>query len=326
MTDTNIIPEIGVFRDVPAAVYHRWEAASASRLNVIRQRSPKHMRWEADHPSPPTPAKAIGSAAHTLILQPDLFRSEFITAEPCRVPLKSGDRKGQPCGASGKNVVGGQWVCGRHGGEESETGIIDGRQLISASDVAICEAMRDAVLTHPYARGYLGDREDTEISIVWIDEDTGVLCKARMDAPCWSARVICDLKTTERAGKEDFARSIAKFGYDLQDEQYIAASVAGENLDPLGKVKACDSFAPIVVEKRPPHDVGMYRIENVSTRNSETRNLIREHRRNLLTTYGQCAKSGKWPGVCPGILDIEVPTWEKMKLETAILNAAEEAA
>lgn len=306
MTDTNIIPEIGVFRDVPAAVYHRWEAASASRLNVIRQRSPKHMRWEADHPSPSTPALVLGEAVHTLILQPQLWPDRYVIPGPCEAVLKSGDRKGDRCGSSARGQVNGEWLCGKHGGESGG----DSRIVLSSYDVGTVEGMRNAVLSDPWARSLLDSRTDTELSIVWRDEETGVLCKARMDAACFASSLVWDLKTTQDASPAGFAKSLANFGYDLQAAHYLEAVQQSRETD-----YGVSDFCFVCVEKEPPHATAVYRVTD--------RNLsaVRERRLGLLRAYGECVESGNWPGYSDTIQDIEVPAWEMKKLEASLSEA-----
>ena len=70
-------PEPGLYADIPMLEYHTWEGASQSRLKVIRDQSPAHLRWQMDHPSPPSDAQAVGSAVHTAVLEPELFASSY---------------------------------------------------------------------------------------------------------------------------------------------------------------------------------------------------------------------------------------------------------
>ncbi|WOH61951.1 PD-(D/E)XK nuclease-like domain-containing protein [Bradyrhizobium sp. BWC-3-1] len=71
----------GIYDDIPNADYHGGEGISNSGLRIVREDTPLHyyaLRTAAnDNEREPTPAQALGTAFHALILEPELFYKEY---------------------------------------------------------------------------------------------------------------------------------------------------------------------------------------------------------------------------------------------------------
>ena len=65
---------------MPAKQYHADQSIGHSGI-IKLLKSPAHLREALDHPSPPTPAMAFGTAVHTHVLEPDRFFEEFAVVE-----------------------------------------------------------------------------------------------------------------------------------------------------------------------------------------------------------------------------------------------------
>jgi len=63
-----------VIPDMPFSDYLALDAMSAHGLMQI-ERSPAHYRHAIDTPHAPTPAQALGTAAHMAILEPDHYEA-----------------------------------------------------------------------------------------------------------------------------------------------------------------------------------------------------------------------------------------------------------
>lgn len=192
--------------------------------------------------------------------------------------------------ANGKNVrlwsdVKAQWD------KENE-----GRQILNPEQWKQIHAMRDAVMGHPAANALLTRIPGrAEQSIYWHDPITGVLCRCRPD--WWrDDNLPIDLKTTEDASPEGFARSIAKFRYDVQAAFYL------DGIE-LATGKRPQNFVFIAVEKKPPYAVGVYVLD------AETLEIGRGLYREDLDTYAKCAKADTWPGYGDKIQTINLPGW-----------------
>ena len=76
-------------------------------------------------------------------------------------------------------------------------------------------------------------------------------CRARPDALDPNGLIV-DLKTSQDASPDAFARTAATFKYHLQAAWYI------DGLHAAGVTPEQTAFAFVVIEKTPPHSVGTY--------------------------------------------------------------------
>lgn len=274
-----MIPTIGVHPDVPAETYHKWDAASASRLKVFA-RSPAHMREAVDHPKDPTPALILGDAAHYCALQPALFATRFAAAPACDRRTKDGKAAYQAFLESNP-----------------------GKRPLAQDDFDACRRMADAVYAHRAARELLEARTATELSAVWRCPETDVLCKLRADALTVmnGYPVVADLKTTDDASREAFERSVWQYRYFCQAAHYTGGLAS---LDMI-----YDDFCVIAVEKAPPHAVAVYRITD------DVMAVGREEVLKQLRGYARCVESGVWPAYPDEIQDLGIPAWGLRQLE-----------
>ena len=262
----------GLYPNVPAEEYHRWPHVSQSRLKVLRDKSPAHLRHEMDNPPEPTPAMVLGTAVHLAVLQPDLFRTEYVKAPDVDRRTKAGKALWAEYAA--------EW------GED---------RMLRADDYDLCLAMRDAVYTHPVARKLLDGASAREQSAVWVDPTTGLTCKGRFDAVCEDTGAIVELKTTSDASPTVFPRSIYRYGYYIQGAHYLSGAQT------LG-IKV-DLFPIIAVESEPPHCVAVYQVEDLAIKAGL------DELRPLMETYARCQESGVWPGYDTKAVTISLPAW-----------------
>jgi hypothetical protein len=115
-----------------------------------------------------------------------------------------------------------------------------------------------AVLSHPDARPWFEAAGNAEASIFSTDPDTGIAMRARFDRllePVGKRLAAVDLKSIgTSASPDNFAKSAARFGYDVSQEHYRHTYDA-ENVDDL-------EFVFVVVEVEPPHLVGVYVLDH----------------------------------------------------------------
>jgi len=174
----------------------------------------------------------------------------------------------------------------------------DGRTILTEDEHAQVSRMADAVWEHPFARKLLNARTATEASYVWNDDATGVRCKARMDIVCGGLKTLCDLKTTLDASTDAFQYAIRTHHYEVQAAHYLAGPLAAEGVE-------FEEFAFICVEKNEPHCVAVYVID------PESIAIGHDRRREAITTWCACMKSGIWPGYSDSAQLIGLPNYEK---------------
>lgn len=160
--------------------------------------------------------------------------------------------------------------------------------------------MAAAVHAHPAAGSLLTSCPgEAEKSVYWIDATTGVLCRCRPD--WWrDDNVIVDLKTTEDASPEGFAKSMANYRYDVQAAYYLDGIQQATRKRPK-------AFVFIAVEKKPPYGVGVYVLD------SDSLELGRAQYQHDLRVYAECERSGIWPGYGDKIQTISLPAWHANK-------------
>ena len=287
MNEATAIPDIGVHDSVPFETYHRWNLASNSRLTDM-MRSPAYCKYRMTTDREETDALKLGSAAHCAILEPDALEKRYAVAGPCQATLKNG----APCGVVGSIPTGGKWFCRRKGHAPDN---IEQDDVIVLSpgmwDAAL--GIRDSVQRNPAAKALLDRQVRREVSCVWKDEDTGLLCKARPDILAHD--LIGDVKTTVNAAPAEFEKHVANYGIHRQAALYMAGMRA---LD-----RKVDAFVVIAVQSDPPHESAVYALDPQAIRIGE----IQVSR--LLYQYKICVEESRWPGFMEGVIPATLPAW-----------------
>lgn len=141
-----------------------------------------------------TDAMRIGSAFHTLILEPKKFADEY-AIEPERVYLKY---NGKEAYEAYKQQL----------AELQNTN----KTILSLDEYRCLKAMQSSLLEHE-AWGLI-EGAVYEQSYFWEDEHTGIMCKARPDI--LHEHMIVDLKTCVDASSRAFQRTMVEGGYHIQ--------------------------------------------------------------------------------------------------------------
>lgn len=270
--------ELGIHDKLPATDYHAEPGLSKSRLVRFSQ-SPRHMIT----PETITPQKQrnidIGSATHTVILEPDL-EEETIMAMP------EGTTKTHKLG---KELA----------KEAAETE----RLLLSFDEYARIRGMKLAVWEHPIARQLI-EGARCERSAFWEHPEYRIRCKARWDIhkEGKSSRILADVKTTTDARPGAVQRVYANMKYHWQGEHYLSGAM--ECLGPKDR----EVFVFVFVERDPPHGVWVYTMSN------EDRLVAQEEMEPLMADYTDCLETDTWP-CYPQIHDvISLPRWATNKV------------
>lgn len=262
----------GIFYDMPASTYHAIEAMSNGGAEKIL-RSPAHYRLTRATQNAPTEAMEFGTAVHTGVLEPDKFQQRVVMLPEVNKRTNAG------------KALYAEFLL-------QNPGCI----VLSADDFDRCRRTIDAVRAHPGAKTLL-DGARTEVSLFWKDARYGVPCKCRWDASNHDG--VIDLKTTQDASPEAFARSIANFGYHRQSAHYMSGGEHVLNATPR-------FFAIIAAESAEPHGVACYVLPGNAV-------LAGQHLMNkALVRYRDALAAGAWPGYPDTIEQITLPKWATM--------------
>lgn len=247
---------------------------SKSGLDLVAK-SPLHY-WSKyldpnREPESPTPALIVGSAFHSIVLEPDKFNEEFAVAPNV-------DRRT----SAGKQL----WS------DFSELNA--GKTVLTSDQYDTIRRMRDAVMAQPAVEKLLSAGK-AEHTIHWDDDDTGVACKARPDFLS-STGIVLDLKSTEDASHDSFARSCLNYRYHVQSAFYLDGLATSGN-------PSFDTFVFVAVEKSAPYAVSVF------VAPAEFIDLGRDTYRNDLNKYKRATETGQWHGYPKEIQTIQLPAY-----------------
>lgn len=290
-----ILPPPGAYPDIPFAVYRAWPAVNKSTLDHIHNDTPLHCLHRMENPENETEAMIIGRAFHTLTLEGNgKYCEQFVASGQCSAKKRDGSQ----CVHPGKYLVRGEWLCGVHG--DASDG--DPRTILTAEMAAVAGGLYWGVLECQDALEFLESDGPNELSLLWVDDETGLPCKARLDMlrPGWNA--IGDLKSCQSAHPRKFERQIEERGYARQGAFYLRGAAK------LGL--GVEHFALIPVEKEAPHAAALYLMDedSLSIGDAEIRAALR--------TYADCKLTGSWPGYtrpADGWARCGLPAWAKSK-------------
>jgi hypothetical protein len=258
----------GLHTNMPAPDYHAIDALSASGAKHLL-RSPAHYLAQKESPMQPTAAMRLGTAVHTMILEPEKADIEIARAPKVDKRTKVGKETIELF--------------------ERENA---GKLCLDADVYDKAAAIADAVYKHPTARELLKDGQ-SEVSMLWKSYgDTP--CKARFDY--YRGDGIVDIKTTQDASPEAFARSIASLKYHMQAAHYLQGYREVTGWD-------ADHFTFIAVENEPPYAIGIYRLDEASL---QTGRMLME---KAAMAFRTAADPAQWKGYRQDIETISVPSW-----------------
>lgn len=274
----------GIVHDLPEDEYHAHSALSSTGVKLLLPEykgSPKKFLYHQTHRRE-SRAFDLGHAVHAKVLGVGAgvipFPAEHLT----------------PSGNVSTKAATVEWAT-----EQRANGLVP----VSPNEIAWVNDMAEAVLTHPTAAPLFEVAVHREVSL-FTDID-GVPLRARFDALSDETRngtYGVDLKSTDDATPNGFTRSIHRFGYDVQEALYdeIHKTITGREVN---------QFWFVAVEKNPPHEVGVHRLEEQwvamgRTKTARARELFRE-----------ATETGVWRGYDPAPNTLAPPAYAVIEHE-----------
>lgn len=242
--------------------------------------SMKHMRaaLDGEFVRKDTDDMKLGRAIHCRLLEPERYTREFLIATKCSRLLSSGTNKGKRCSSSGRFYDGANWFCGTH----KPDGCNEPQDYIDEAEAAQAEAVAESLKHHDVMRLFLGECW-TELSCVW--ESRGVLRKCRIDRYSREPRPrVLDVKKClpGKGSRDEFEKSVHKFGYHRQMAGNIEAVEALEGVSPEG--------IWVVVEDGPPYDV------NIIPANPQTIAIGRHENNDIIGRFAAAQQRNDYRG------------------------------
>src|SRR3546814_3281193 len=136
----------------------------------------------------------------------------------------------------------------------------------------VCSSELTALMRDPDVAAIF-DEGDSEVTLRWTDEATGLQCKARADRWNRLRRYMADLKTTDDASERGFGRSVVKYGYDVTHAHYCeGARACGEPVD---------KYLIVAQEQKAPYLAAVYELDAAAeSRGHDIRNAGMPDRKN----------------------------------------------
>lgn len=267
-------PLQGFVHGMPNDAYHAHPAIGSTGLKTLA-RSPAHFYGQHIDPKRPkreaTPAMKAGTLLHCVLLEPSEVDARYVV---------------RPDGLDARTKAGKEWM-------ESASG----REIVTSEALALAKLQAASLRAFPDVGALLSDGE-AEVSVFWIDPETGAHCKCRPDFVAQAGRgvILVDAKTTQDASPQNFPRSVWNFGYHLQAAHYSEGYERATGVPVLGMVFAA-------VEADYPHAAAAYMLSD------EAFERGRIERRRLLSLYADCLARDQWPAYSSAIEPINLPAW-----------------
>ena len=176
-----------------------------------------------------------------------------------------------------------------------------GQEALLQSGWDAAHAIAAAVQAHPVAGPLMARPHRSELTVVWTDEATGLLCKGRID--CLTSRdgptgplVIVDMKGVGEMDARQIGRQGEKLGWPLQLAHYragVRAAMPGRDVE----------VAILATQTKAPHDVAVLDVDAADLDAADI------ERRALLDLLVACRASGEWPGKYPMAVPYQRPDW-----------------
>ena len=271
-----MITEPGVYRNLDEVEYHRHPTSLSQSGAKVLLSNPAKFQWQREHPPEPTSSMNLGSAAHKLVLG---VGGEIVVVEAADWRKKDDQNLK-------KNLI------------------ADGKIPLLPAEHETVQAMAERLRSSKIPNLLLSGDGEPEVSLFATDETTRVLRRARLDwLPSPTERmIIADYKTSRSADPERFGRSVADFGYHMQDAWYSDVVID------LGLAESV-AFLFVVQETEPPYEVAIMQLDDFA------RKVGRFQNRLALDIFADCEKAGVWPGYGDGVHRVELPRWMQYEFE-----------
>lgn len=290
----------GIYRNLSFADYRKIDAVNWSALKHMNN-SPRHYRHALLHPKEQTPAQFAGVLFHAALLEPERFAEQY-AVRPDDAPTKPQDRwrnAKKPSAETLANIAAYDEFMQRFAGVE----------FVEREQYDRAKAMAASVRNDPVTGQFFSSGE-TELSLVWVDEVTQLLCKGRIDLLSVMNGVnclcLCDPKSTASTVARRFGNEANRMLYHCQMAHYLAGLRAlGQTVD-RAFLLACEfsgCYDPAAFELTP-----------------EQLELGEEIRAGLLSRLAECRMLDRWPGRYSEPQTLEMPSYLFEEVEVSYVD------
>lgn len=225
-----------------------------------------------------TKEQSLGVAIHAMVLEPENF-GKRVAVLPSDINMRT-----------------------KKGKEEYELFMQDneGKAVIDSDQNELANRINESVRKSRFAWSLLSSEDGrSEVRFEWIDPQTGLRLKGFADRI--TERLIIDLKTDGDVAinPQTFGRAAANFGYHRQAALYVNGDAIANNR------KVAKQFVHVVVSKKPPYDVGVFRLSDSDLQ------LGYDQQRKTIDELAFCFETGIWEPRYSGeeIVEVQLPRY-----------------
>lgn len=275
ITEKNM--QSGCYRDLTNEEYHSDKSRISRSALMDFDRSPYNY-W-AKHINPERPLKdatssmILGSAFHTLILEPNLFDKNYIM-KPEAVLLKEVGREAYDAYKNKVNQI-----------------EFSGQIVLSHDDWNNLMSMKKKLELSERAMKLIQDSR-IENSFFWKDEGSELLVKARPDI--LHSNIIVDLKTCSDASPRAYQLEMIKYGYHVQ------GAMVRDGVE-ICEGNRINKVINICVETKYPYNLAIYIIDETALDHAENQY------KNMLINLKIAIDNNDFRDF--GVQTIELPKW-----------------
>jgi hypothetical protein len=288
----------GIFYDLPAHVYHGAPGFSNSMLKNMEPpaRLPVYLAEKRE----PTAAQIIGTLVHARVLEPDKPLPKIVVPPEtypapadCSAVKQKKAQPGDPLPWHGSANYCKAW---------NQNNRAAGNIILTQTEFDCVNGCVASIAKNPRCKEIFA-RGKSEVSLFRNFNYGGtVLRKARFDwLPLGNALV--DVKTTQDASPEAFAKEILNYRYHVQAAYYL--DIFNDSRAESEPPKECFIF--VAVEKHPPYLTAVYNLEIKAI--GQGRKLYIDG----LVKYIDCASRNEWPGYSELVIDLDLPEYAYKK-------------
>ncbi len=249
-----------------------------------------------------TRSMLTGSLVHCAQLEPEALNNRYVFV-PESAPRKPTEAQWNAAKSNESSAAAKDWWA-----KFNEQ--IAGRELVTADEFALMQQQLKALAENPTLASDFATGQ-SEVSIFWIDEETGVYCKARPDhihhLDDRTVRII-DIKSTMDESPSGFGRVAARLGYHRQAAHYTMGytQVTGKKVEAF-VFAAVTSQAPVLA------------VPYVLT--DEIADQAIDERADLIELYARCKRENHWPAYGAGYQLLDFPAYAKQSTEVEVTYA-----
>ena len=282
----------GIYYDVPYQEYYEWNAVHKSLFSHI-MRSGLQLLHHIEHGEKESDFMRFGNLVDTILFEPHLLELRYIMIPDTYPTVVKKEEIDKPWNWNANYCI--DW----------RKTIPHGITPISKDEHLRAKTISTKIIQHPEASAWL-DGAQVQVSIVWVDPETELVCKGRMDAYRDMERII-DLKITGNASPWAFSKKGYEFGYHTQGAFYHDGLLlsSGKTLE-AGQVLP---FSYIVAEDKQPHDVVTYNLAQ------ESFEAGRASYREALDRFKSYVENDDFQGYSNVAEDFEIPAWALKKYQ-----------